>query len=72
MNWELFSGLKHTNETQKAQIEKSIAEEEKSDVEEKLELFAKKMQVNFEVKNQQLLFKAARKGSGQKQLKFSH
>ncbi len=58
MNWELFSGLKHTNEIQKAQIEKSIAEEEKSDVEEKLELFAKKMQVNFEVKNQQLLFKA--------------
>lgn len=58
MNWELFSGLKHTNEIQKSQIEKSIAEEEKSDVEEKLELFAKKMQVDFEVKNQQLLFKA--------------
>jgi outer membrane protein TolC len=57
LQWELFSGLKHTNETHIAQIEKSIAEEEKSDAEEQLELFAKKIQVNFEVKNQQLLFK---------------
>jgi len=57
MQWDLFNGLKHSNGTQKAQIEKSIAEEEKSDVEEKLELFAKKTQVDFEVKNQQLLFK---------------
>lgn len=57
MQWELFSGRKHSNETQIAHIEKNIAEEEKSDAEEQLELFAKKMQVNFEVKNQQLLFK---------------
>lgn len=57
MQWELFSGLKHSNETHIAHIEKNIAEEEKSDAEEKLALFAKKMQVNFEVKNQQLLFK---------------
>tara|TARA_R110000772_G_scaffold202935_2_gene313187 strand:+ start:194 stop:1582 length:1389 start_codon:yes stop_codon:yes gene_type:complete len=57
MNWELFSGLKHSNETRITRIEKSIAEEEKSEIEEKLELFAKKMQVNFEVKNQQLLLK---------------
>ncbi len=57
MQWELFSGLKHSNETHIAHIEKNIAEEEKSDAEEQLALFAKKMQVNFEVKNQQLLFK---------------
>jgi len=57
MNWELFNGLKNSNKTHKARIEKSIAEEEKIDIEEKLELFAQKMEVNFEVKNQQLLFK---------------
>lgn len=57
MNWELFSGLKHTNETRKTRLEKSISEEEKIDVEEKLALFAKKAQVDFEVKNQQLFFK---------------
>ena len=57
MQWELFSGLKHSNETHIAHIEKNIAEEEKSDAEEQLALFAKKMQINFEVKNQQLLFK---------------
>jgi len=61
MQWDLFTGLKNSNGTQKAQIEKSIAVEEKSDIEEKLELFAKKMQINFEVKNQQLLFKAQEK-----------
>jgi outer membrane protein TolC len=61
MQWELFNGLKHTNETHIAHIEKNIAEEEKDDAAEKLELFAKKMQVNFEVKNQQLLFKEREK-----------
>ncbi len=57
MQWELFSGLKHSNETHIAHIEKNIAEEEKSEAEEKLELFAKKIQIDFEVKNQQLLYK---------------
>ena len=57
MQWELFSGLKHSNEAHIAHIEKNIVEEEKNEAEEKLELFAKKMQVDFEVKNQQLLFK---------------
>ena len=57
MQWELFNGLKHSNETHIAHIEKTIAEEGKSDAEEQLALFAKKMQVNFEIKNQQLLFK---------------
>ena len=61
MHWEIFSGLKHANETTKTSIEKSIAEEKKSDVEEKLALFAKKVQVDFEVKNQQLLFKEQEK-----------
>lgn len=57
MQWELFSGLKHSNETHIAQIKKNIAEEEKSEAEEKLELFAKKIQIDYEVKNQQLLYK---------------
>ena len=61
MHWEIFSGLKNANETTKTSIEKSIAEEKKSDVEEKLALFAKKVQVDFEVKNQQLLFKEQEK-----------
>ena len=57
MQWELFSGFKHSNKTKIAHIQKHIAEEEKNDVEEKLELFAKKVQVDFDVKNQQLLLK---------------
>ncbi|MFD1315722.1 TolC family protein [Namhaeicola litoreus] len=57
MHWDLFDGLKNSNETHKTQIEKSIAEEEKTDAEEKLMLFSKKMQVNYEVKNQQLIIK---------------
>jgi outer membrane protein TolC len=57
MQWELFSGLKHNNNVHIAQIEKSMAEEEKNEVEEKLELFARKVQVDFEVKNQQLIYK---------------
>ena len=61
MHWEIFSGLKNANETTKTSIEKSIAEEKKNDVEEKLALFAKKVQVDFEVKNQQLLFKEQEK-----------
>ena len=61
MHWEIFSGLKNSNETTKTSIEKSIAEEKKSDVEEKLALFAKKVQIDFEVKNQQLLFKEQEK-----------
>ncbi len=57
MKWELFNGLKNTNETQIANIEKFIAIEDKQEAEEQLELFARKMQVDFEVKNQQLEFK---------------
>lgn len=61
MHWDIFSGLKNSNETNKTTIEKSIAEEKKTDAEEKLALFAKKVQVDFEVKNQQLLFKEQEK-----------
>lgn len=57
MNWEIFSGMKHTSEVQKATIEKTIAQEEKNDIEKKLSLFASKMKVDFEVKSQQLSFK---------------
>lgn len=61
MHWELFNGLKNSNETSKTTIEKSIAKEKKTDAEEKLALFAKKVQVDLEVKNQQLLFKEKEK-----------
>lgn len=57
MHWDIFKGLKNANKTHITNIEKSIAEEEKVDVKEKLALFAKKMQVTFEVINQQLLLK---------------
>ena len=61
MHWDLFKGLKNSNETNKTTIEKSIAEEKKTDAAEKLELYAKKVAVDFEVKNQQLLFKEQEK-----------
>jgi len=61
MQWEIFNGLKHSNEAEKTAIEKNIAEDKKTDAEEKLELYAKKVQVDFEVKNQQLLFKEQEK-----------
>ncbi|KAB1066849.1 TolC family protein [Tamlana haliotis] len=61
MKWEIFSGLKHTTEIGKTSIEKSMAEDKKADVLEKLKLFAKKTQVDFEVKNEQLLYKEQEK-----------
>ncbi|MBU2949768.1 TolC family protein [Tamlana agarivorans] len=61
MKWEIFSGLKHTTEISKTTIEKSMAEEKKVDALEKLELFSKKTQVDFEVKNKQLLYKEQEK-----------
>lgn len=56
-HWDIFSGLKHSNETQKTSIEKNIAENRKTDVEEKLELYAKKIHIDFEVKNKQIALK---------------
>lgn len=61
MHWDIFSGFKNSNKTSKTSIEKTIAEDEKDDIEEKLALFAKKVQVDFEVKNQQILFKEQEK-----------
>ena len=61
MHWDLFNGLKNSNETSKSSIEKTIAEDKKDDIEEKMALFAKKVQVDFEVKNQQILFKEQEK-----------
>lgn len=61
MKWEVFSGFKHGNEIAKTSIEKSIVEDKKADAVEKLDLFSKKTQMNFEVKNQQLLFKEQEK-----------
>ena len=54
--WELFNGLKNSNATQKTTIEKDIAKNKKEDAAEKLELFEKKAIIDFEVKNQQILF----------------
>ena len=59
--WEIFNGLKNSNETQKTSIEKSIAENNKNDAEEKLQLFEQKVMIELEIKNQQILFKEKEK-----------
>lgn len=59
--WELFNGLKHSNETQKTTIEKDIAQNKKEDASEKLALFEKKANIDFNVKNQQILLKEKEK-----------
>ena len=59
--WELFNGLKHSNEIQKTTIEKDIAQNKKEDASEKLELFEKKAKIDFNVKNQQILLKEKEK-----------
>ena len=59
--WELFNGLKHSNEVQKTTIEKDIAQNRKEDASEKLELFEKKAKIDFNVKNQQILLKEKEK-----------
>ncbi len=61
MHWDIFSGLKNSNKINQTTIEKNIAKERKADAKEKLELFAKKVLVDFDVKNQQLLFKKQEK-----------
>ncbi len=60
-HWDIFSGLKHSNETQKTTIEKNIAENKKTDAEEKLELYAKKIKIDFDVKNKQIALKEKEK-----------
>lgn len=59
--WELFNGLKNSNETQKTTIERNIAENKKIDAAEKLELYAKKVKIDLAVKNQQILLKEKEK-----------
>jgi outer membrane protein TolC len=59
--WELFNGLKHSNEIQKTTIEKDIAQNKKEDASEKLELFEKKAKIDFNVKNRQILLKEKEK-----------
>jgi outer membrane protein TolC len=56
-HWDIFNGLKHSNETQRSSIEKNIAENKKTDAEEKLELYAKKIRIDFDVKNKQIALK---------------
>ena len=56
-HWDIFDGLKHSNETQKTSIEKNIAENKKTDAEEKLELYAKKIRIDLDVKNKQIALK---------------
>ena len=59
--WEIFNGLKNSNQTQKTTIEKDIAQNKKDDAAEKLELFEKKTIIDFELKNQQILLKEKEK-----------
>ena len=59
--WEIFNGLKNSNEIQKTTIEKDIAENKKNDASEKLELYAQKVKIDLSVKNQQILLKEKEK-----------
>ncbi len=55
--WEIFKGLKNSNETQITQIQKNMAETKKIEAEEQLDLYEKKVQIDFSVKNKQLTLK---------------
>lgn len=55
--WDIFTGLKNDNAVQKTSIEKDMAENKKNDAEEKLALFEKKVAIEFDVKNEQVLLK---------------
>ena len=45
--WEIFNGLKGSNEIQKTSIEKNMAENKKNDAEEKLKLFEEKVKIEL-------------------------
>lgn len=60
-HWDIFNGLKNSSETQKTTIEKDIAQNKKTDAAEKLELYALKVKIDYEVKNQQILLKQKEK-----------
>ena len=55
--WDIFKGLKNSNETEITRIQKSMAETKKIEAEEQLDLFEKKVQIDFSVKNKQLMLK---------------
>ena len=59
--WDIFNGLKNSNQTQITSIQKSIAENEKVEAEEQLQLYEKKVQIDFSVRNKQLLLKQKEK-----------
>ena len=59
--WDLFKGLKNSNQTKITSIQKSMAETKKIEAEEQLELFEKKVQIDFSVKSKQLVLKQKEK-----------
>lgn len=69
--WEIFNGLKGSNEIQKTSIEKNMAENKKNDAEEKLKLFEEKVKIEFDVKNQQILIKEKEKKVASNALKLA-
>lgn len=59
--WDIFNGLKNSNETQITRIQKNMAETKKNEAQEQLQLFEKKVKIDFSVKNKQLLIKQKEK-----------
>ncbi len=59
--WDLFKGLKNSNQTRITSIQKSMAETKKTEAEEQLQLFEKKVQIDFSVKTKQLMLKQKEK-----------
>ena len=59
--WDIFKGLKNSNQTQITSIQKSIAETEKVEAEEQLQLFEQKVKIDFSVRNKQLMLKEKEK-----------
>lgn len=69
--WDIFTGLKNDNNIQRTSIEKNIAENKKTDAEEKLQLFEQKVQIEFDVKSQQVLLKEKEKDVAANSLKLA-
>ncbi|WKK66702.1 TolC family protein [Lutimonas zeaxanthinifaciens] len=69
--WDIFTGLKNDNEIQKTSIEKNMAENKKSDAEEKLKLFEQKVKIEFDVKSEQVLLKEKEKDVASNSLKLA-
>lgn len=69
--WEIFSGYKHSNEIQKTTIQKNMANNQKEDAREKLELNEKKARIDFDLKNQQIKLKQQEKEVAENTLHFA-